>query len=289
MTRVRMSLATIIAGFAAINLCAQAPSGASGAKSGSGRQFQPGHGPGVIMGTVNDASGVPVDGAVVAAVSLPMSTLPGPFTALTFTTPTFGGGKFSIIGIPSGRYQLCVEHQAQAVVNPCVWADNPVTVIVGTTLAKPQLIVDRGAFITIRLDDPKGLIAKQGVPNDVLIGAGLPTRPFIAARPISSDAGGVTYRMLVPAGKAMSLTAFSANYQLKDDSGNAISATSGAITLPPQAAQAVTSGAGNATLASGSSSASPSQPGNTPATQSASAPAVTIHVSAVAAKGGSSK
>ena len=204
---------------------------------------------GAVAGTVTDTSThQPVAFAVVVAERQPdprqKGIAPNAIQVSSRTARTAADGFFTIPNLPAGTYVLCVHAVHDRWLNPCQWSDVRHTADVkeGKTTNQPQIPMEKGAVLKLRLDDP----AKTEVSRvnsepgtELLISTrgkrGLLQRPRIASR----DAGGIDYELLVPAGQVVKFSVQAKTYKLADESGKAVGDADGdlLVTVPKDATE----------------------------------------------------
>ena len=132
---------------------------------------------------------------------------------------TSAKGEFSLTGIESGRYSLCVQVPGGAQLDPCRWSSAvQVTVAPGHPVTSQAIRVPKGSVLQVRIEDPNKLLAASG-PGDLLIGVFLPSALFQPLRLVSSDASGRTYGTAIPFNTSVRLSVTSAHLVLADAKG----------------------------------------------------------------------
>jgi hypothetical protein len=202
---------------------------------------------GKLLGTVTDDSGTAITGAIVSATLQPPGPVPK-FTPVTVSSISGGKGAFELDNLPAGTFGLCVQKPDLQLLNPCLWSDTRVTAAVnsGQTTSGISLVVEKGVRISIRLADDQKLL-KAASHEDILIGTGHGTSPFIPAQLSSKDDSGKTFSLLIPTGRAVQLSVFSAMFALGDEKGVAFGANNGKLSvLIPKGASPNSSSSGQA-------------------------------------------
>ncbi len=189
---------------------------------------------GCITATVVDDSGAPIQGASVAA-ALWSSAKPVPFVAgrppafmpVPAKALTGSKGEFQVEGLVAGKYYVCVEKPEGAILNPCLWADTPVSVDVadGAITSGVSVVAAKGATLNIRVQDAKGLLRVNPAADDVRIGTSHRVSVFIPGRVSGIDPAGRTMSVIVPRGQAASISVSSSAFALADDKGVALANT----------------------------------------------------------------
>ncbi len=183
---------------------------------------------GRITGTVVDDSGAPIQGASVAA-SLWSSAKPVPFVAgrppafMPVAAKALSGskGEFQVEGLSAGEYHICVEKPEAAVLNPCLWADPPVSVDVGegATVIGVSVVAAKGVTLNVRVQDVKGLLKANPAADDVRVGTSHRTSPFIPGIVSGRDPAGKSLSVIVPRGQAATISVSSSSFALADEEG----------------------------------------------------------------------
>ncbi|MGJ5814498.1 carboxypeptidase-like regulatory domain-containing protein [Paludibaculum fermentans] len=203
---------------------------------------------GGITGSVLDDTGAPVEGARVVA-SLWSSTKAVPFVAgrppafmpVPAKATSGAKGEFQIEGIFAGKYYVCVEKPEAALLNPCLWADQPESVNVdeGVTTRGIAVTVTKGVSLNVRIQDSKGLLRANPAADDVRVGTFHRVSPFIPGTINGRDPAGRSISVIVPRGKAASISISSAAFDLADEKGTPLVD----VTIPVTAAAVGNAGA----------------------------------------------
>ena len=206
---------------------------------------------GSIIGAVTDQNGNAVAGALVMAALKPPSTAQAggsaPVVLYGSSGPT---GAFEIDALPAGTYKLCMEKPGSQLLNPCIWSSSPVTasVTAGGKTSGVSVVAVSGATVTVRVADANGILASNPRANDLLIGVGHGTSPFIPARVVATDSGGRTFGIVVPAGSPINLSVYSSALALADQTGAAFGTNAVSIPLSAGQTAASTASAGTPTV-----------------------------------------
>jgi len=155
-------------------------------------------------------------------------------TEWSATASAAGVATFDLL--PNGQYTLCAQAASGNWLNPCEWGSARPAVV----LSAPQrtvsttLVLKRGAAVSIRVDDPNGLLAQSegktpgahlllGVRSDALI--------FHPASIFAQDSAGRTYQVTIPFDANVNLAVASSFFRLTDATGAPFAAT-GAAAVP---------------------------------------------------------
>ncbi len=145
-------------------------------------------------------------------------------------------GAVTFNSLPNGQYTLCAQTASGNWLNPCEWGAARPTAVVNAALqaVETTLILKRGAAVSVRVDDPGGLLAQNegktpgahlllGVRSDALI--------FHPASVVAQDSAGRTYQITIPFDAKVNLVLASSFFRLTDGMGAALAA-SGSATIP---------------------------------------------------------
>lgn len=139
-----------------------------------------------------------------------------------------GGGGFEFTRLPVGSYRICVQAPKSSWLNPCQWGlEYPkVTLAASQPSANAQVVLKKGAVLSILLEDPLQLLSQhEGRTRgaNLLLGVADDTLGFMPARLISSDPGGKRLEVVVPFNSLRTLVVRTAFFQLVDSSGAILS------------------------------------------------------------------
>lgn len=184
---------------------------------------------GVIQGTVTDDSGTAVTGVFVTAVQQADKGAEPTGPPATANAVSDGSGNYELDNLPGGTYIMCAQLESAGVLNPCVWSDQPVTAKVsdGGTTNGVGITMQRGVIVSIRLSDTSKVLSKNAADDDIMIGTGHGTSPFIAARVTTKDDGVRTYSLLIPTGQPIPISLFSKTFTFGDAGGKALTSAPG--------------------------------------------------------------
>ncbi len=180
------------------------------------------------------------DGSLLSGVgvflqrALPLGAPPKQRTNWGTTSSAAGVATFDLL--PNGQYTLCAQAASGNWLNPCEWGAARPSVVVSATqrTAGTTLVLKRGAAVSVRVDDPSGLLAQNegktpgahlllGVRNDVGI--------FRAASVIAENPAGKEYSVTIPYDAKVNLVVASSFFRLADATGVPF-AVSGAAAVP---------------------------------------------------------
>lgn len=191
---------------------------------------------GRVTGTVVDASGQPITGALVRAgmrsSPQPIPLTPGKppaFMPVSSAAPSGAKGEFQIDGLYAATYAMCVYKPQSTVLDPCLWSDTPVAVTLaeGSTASGVTVTAAQGTIVNIRVLDPTGFINANPGKDDLRVGIKRGKSPFIPALPTARDSSGKTMSLAVPIGQPISLTVASTGLALADSAGASLGADGG--------------------------------------------------------------
>ncbi len=184
---------------------------------------------GVISGTIRGSDGSAVTSGLVSAfgsldsAKRRIARMSASATALikpdgSFVFPLLAG---------SATYRLCVRASAGAWLDPCEWGPGGLKISLspGRSSASVNLVLDKGAFVTVRVTDPAQLLsANEGkTPGaHLLIGTGTDAIFFRTAALTSQDAGSRNYQLLIPIDRTLNLSVTSTFFQLADAAGKGL-------------------------------------------------------------------
>ena len=206
---------------------------------------------GRVTGTVVDASGQPITGALVRATMRsspkPIPLTPGrapAFMPVASIAPSGEKGEFQIDGLYAATYAMCVYKPQSAVLDPCLWSDAPVVVTLaeGSTSSGVTVTAAQGTVVNIRVLDPTGFLNANPGKDDLRVGIHRGKSPFIPALPTSRDSGGKNMSIVVPTGQAVNLSVASAGLVLAGNAAPSAGAEEAQISVPAAALANAASG-----------------------------------------------
>jgi hypothetical protein len=203
---------------------------------------------GAIEGSVTAEDGAPLAGAVVSyaritrLVGPAARARPAPGEAVVRSSISSDtNGAFAVSNLPAGEYVLCAEVPSGPYLNPCKWSSSPKVTIGAGALHRPALVLKRGVFLKVRVNDPRGLLPP--VTNDasrapnLIIGVVFGSGAFLAAAITGADQSGRDYQMSIPAGVPLKLWVFSRHVTLTDSMALPVDNSGGRIPFQAVAGQ----------------------------------------------------
>ncbi len=196
-------------------------------------------GRGQISVTVKGEDGSVVSGAgVYLKRTLAQGAPPRQRTDWSATASVAGTVTFNLL--PNSQYTLCAQAASGNWLNPCEWgaARSAAVLSAAQRAVDTTLVLKRGAAVSIRVDDPGGLLAQNegktrgahlllGVRSDALI--------FHPASIVAEDSGGRTYEVTIPFDAKVNVVVASSFFRLTDAAGAALAAGGSAavpVTVP---------------------------------------------------------
>ncbi|MBZ5626353.1 MAG: carboxypeptidase regulatory-like domain-containing protein [Acidobacteriia bacterium] len=189
---------------------------------------------GTLQGLVTDAQGKPLAGAEVryrrlfqTVLSSSHQPLPAPGEAVIQSkVTTDANGAYTLPNLPAGDYALCGSVPTLPYLDPCQWATSPRTTVAAAAPTKHTLILTKGVFLKVRVNDPLGLLPQtQDGPlkaGNLIVGVTFAKGAYLGAQNTGVDSAGRNYQMIIPAGAPLSLWLFSRHVALKDANGNPV-------------------------------------------------------------------
>jgi len=185
------------------------------------------------------------DGSLIAGarVGLLLQSPPSHGKALqTFWSVASGAdGSFRFSGLKAATYKMCVE-PGGVWLNPCEWGLNPpiLTLSNQQTASSANVVLTKGALITIKINDPGQCLAKnEGAAPGAHLLIGVPTAAFSfhAASIESQNTAGRTYQAVIPFNYPAVVIIRSPYFHLSNASG---------VALPAGATVPITAASGQA-------------------------------------------
>ena len=170
--------------------------------------------PGRLTGrVVAEESGQPLAGRTVQAMERKASGAPTILRAVTDAN-----GTYAIDGAPAGTYMLCAPRSG-VYLDPCEWGP-PILASTGTPA--PDLRLQLGVQVTLRVNDPLGLAATLGMPGSG-VSVTLTQGRKSWGLPLGRQGGAsYDYSDLLPSGRTVGIRVASGQFLLADDSGSPI-------------------------------------------------------------------
>jgi hypothetical protein len=142
---------------------------------------------------------------------------------------TDGSGSYAMTQLPAGNYALCVS--APGYLATCDWGlSHKVAIADGQQLNFGAIALAKATTVTIRINDPHQLVQSTATlaPQFALgiVGYG---RKFHPAQQVSSDSGGRTFQVDVPAGRSLDVWFQSPRYRVTNSSGTPLNSAGAAI------------------------------------------------------------
>jgi uncharacterized protein (TIGR03437 family) len=167
---------------------------------------------GSMHGVVQDPEGRPVAGAVVYYSSLAEpGDGPGPPSNIVSGRVTVGAdGRFVLDGLRPARYSVCAEVPSAPYLNPCVWGEHPYITVSAGVVSTPVVVLEKGVYLNVRVNDPIGVFCGgvEGMFIQPKVRITLyDERRSYGLMNVSADAGGRNYRMIIPAGRPLQISA----------------------------------------------------------------------------------
>jgi len=184
---------------------------------------------GQIQGKVIlNSNAAAVSGATVTAYRMS----PAPTVSIKATTGK--DGSFTVSGLSSGQFGLCVKSATAGLIDPCQWLDlmTPVSVTNGAVTAGVTIRLKPASALNVTINDTALVLpqaAGQAAPPHVLVGA-YDLKGFFHPLNQTKSATGNSYELDIPFDFPVRLVVYSAKVQLQTSKGAAVP-TSGYSTL----------------------------------------------------------
>ncbi|MBI1898203.1 MAG: carboxypeptidase regulatory-like domain-containing protein [Acidobacteria bacterium] len=195
---------------------------------------------GAMQGSVTAEDGAPMAGAVVSysritrLVGPAARARPAPGEAIVRSRISSDtNGAFAVSNLPAGEYVLCAEVPGARFLDPCKWSSSPKLTVVAGAVHRPAVVLKKGVFLKIRVNDPGGLLPP--VKNDpsrapnLIIGVVFGNGAFLAAEITRADQSGRDHQMSIPAGVPLKLWVFSRHVTLTDSKGLPVDNSGGRV------------------------------------------------------------
>lgn len=157
--------------------------------------------PGRVSGRVLDDAGSPARAAFV--------TLHSSGATRPIQLPIARDGRIEGNSIPPGTYRLCVRGEAGTLtLDPCLWAERPPEVVVRSSqlTSMPDVIVESGTFLQLRVVDPGRHLGRRQVPGMLMTGIWTEKLLFYPMPGEAGPDGATSYKMVVPFGRDLTVS-----------------------------------------------------------------------------------
>ncbi len=148
-------------------------------------------------------------------------------------------GASTVPSLPVGDYIVCGGVPSLPYLDPCKWAAPPRVTVSANASAKFALVLTKGVFLRVRINDPKGLLptVKDGVSSagNLIVGVKFRSGGFHGAENTGVDSAGRDYQIAVPAGEPLQLWLFSRDVALTDAGGKPVDAPGALIPFQARA------------------------------------------------------
>lgn len=177
---------------------------------------------GQILGkVVKEGNGSALSGASVTAYRI------SPAPTVSATASTGKDGSFTIGGLSSGQYGICVNDGSGALINPCNWVDlaTTVTVVDGSATSGVQISMKASSTLNVRVNDAGQFMGKKAgetSPPHVLVGAFDLKGVFHPAVESQKDNSGISYQLSIPQDFPVRMSLYSVHVKLEDDQHNPV-------------------------------------------------------------------
>lgn len=199
---------------------------------------------GAIEGVVVTQKAEPVSNVFVSYLRVPH--------ARTDPAPPGGGattgadGRFAFQGLMEGDHVLCVQSApSRGYADTCEWDMNPprVNVKAGNPVRNVRLALDKGAQLSVRVNDPDRTIPPLGKPGTGgFFRAGVRTPDGVnhAVKLRLQDQEASTFVLVVPYQRPLRLRFEGSNHAMNDGKGNPLSANSPQLQFTPTTEEKIT-------------------------------------------------
>lgn len=157
---------------------------------------------GRLTGRILDDAGGPVRNASVtlhaAGLATPIQLIAAP------------NGGIDASAIAPGTYRVCARGpQGSLTLDPCIWAERAPEVIVraGQTTIMPNVVLESGTVLQVRIVDTAKQLSGRSVPGMPLAGIWTEKLLFFPLPAEIAPDGSTTYKMLVPYERNLTFTA----------------------------------------------------------------------------------
>lgn len=189
-----------------------------------------------------EASNSALAGAIVTAYRrIPQ---PRPYAAHGVTA---SDGSFTLLPLPAGTYNICVQPSGGAYLDPCTWGQAlpSVAVVDGQASIGNTVKLPTGGVLKVRVNDPAGnLQAKAGDPGPghVLMMLHPSNGPPVPLPLTKNDVTGRDYEVVIPMDTTLSLLTYSKEVTFTDPDQKPVQAGGGVrkISIPSAGPQTAT-------------------------------------------------
>jgi hypothetical protein len=149
---------------------------------------------------------------------------------------TSAGGHFTLPPVPNGNYTLCAASPVPGYLNTCRWsAATPFSVAQGLVPTVPDLVLQTGTEVHVRVNDPLNLAPTASkAPVRLIVGVMTNGNAFYAADVVSQDAAGRDLSVTVPSATPLRLWLYGPKLNVRDSTGATVNPAG--HSLPFQAA-----------------------------------------------------
>ena len=79
-------------------------------------------------------------------------------------------GTFTVADLPASAVEVCIQVPGGGYVNPCLWPSAKLILPSGASVTLLRLVAKKGSVVTIRVNDPSGLLeANPALPILVVV------------------------------------------------------------------------------------------------------------------------
>lgn len=190
---------------------------------------------GSLSGTLDGEDGTAIADAIVGLTIVPPYPA-GRLRQTEWTTTSGVNGSFQFVKLPPGNYRVCAQAQGTAWLNGCEWGAQPPPLSITATGpgVKYPVVLKKGVFVPVRLNDPSGLLAQyegKSASAQLLIGVENDASFFRTAPIVSTDSAGRNHQVLIPFGAPINLVICSPVFQLSNAAGIALPTSSTSILI----------------------------------------------------------
>ena len=179
-----------------------------------------------VSGKISGDNGTPVARAAVSLHLVSLS-LPRRHDRTQWLERSGIDGAFQFDGLIDGVYTFCAQTGGKVWLDPCEWGLSVPSVSLSSARPKAtvNIVLKRGALVTIRIDDPSNLLRQHEGKSPgahLLIGYASGGFAFRPAIPISEDQAGRNHQILIPFDRSVNLLVSSSFFRLNNGAGVAL-------------------------------------------------------------------